>query len=332
MFRFGTLGAANITPRALIYPVMDEPGVSVYAIAARARDRAEAFAHHHHIPKVLSTYEAVAEHDKIDALYNPLHIPAHKDYTLHALAAGKHVLCEKSLACNAAEAEAMATAADAAGRILMDAFHYRYHPVFMRAREIYASGELGDIETIDAAFHIPVTDPNGIRMVYGLGGGVTMDIGCYPISWVRHISAEEPVVTAATAETGPPHVDVVLKTEMSLPSGIRATTSGDMRPETSFAAYLTVTGSRGRMHVRNPLAPQAGHAIEVSVAGKDRHEVLDRRPTYSYQLDAFLAAVADGAPPLTDGWDGVRQMQVIDAAYQAAGLPLRGQDEAQLSP
>ena len=326
MLRIGTLGAANITPRALIYPAADEPSVRVYAIAARDRERAAAFAAAHHIPKVLDSYDEVATHEKVDALYNPLHIPAHKEWTCRALAAGKHVLCEKSIACNAAEATDMAEAADAAGRVLMDAFHYRYHPVFLRAREIYLSGELGDIETIDGAFHIPVVDPDGIRMIYGLGGGVTMDIGCYPISWVRHISGEEPTVEAASAEVGPPHVDVMLKTEMSLPGGVRATTSGDMRADAKFTAYLEVRGSKGTMHVRNPLVPQSGHHIEVSADGKTRQEVFDRRSTYGYQLDAFLAAVNEGQPLYTDGWDGVKQMRVIDAAYEAAGLPLRGLD------
>ena len=180
MLRIGTLGTANITPRALIYPCVDEPKVRVYAIAARDRDRATEFAKYHHIPKVLASYEDVVAHEKVDVVYNPLHIPAHLQWSVAALKNGKHVLCEKSMACNAAEAEVMAQTADEYDGVLMDAFHYRYHPIFLRAKEIYASGVLGDVHTIDAAFHIPVTDPGGIRMNYALGGGVTMDIGCYP--------------------------------------------------------------------------------------------------------------------------------------------------------
>ena len=324
MLRFGTLGAANITPRELIYPCVDEPGATVYAIAARDRVRAAAFATAHHIPKVLDDYQAVVSHPNVDLVYNPLHIPAHKEWTLAALSHGKHVLCEKSLACNAQEAQTMAQAAEDSGLILMDAYHYRYHPIFNRAKEVYDSGELGDIHTITAAFHIPVTDMDGIRMNYALGGGVTMDIGCYPISWVRHITGLEPVQLSATAEVGPPNVDVMLKTQMELPGGIKATTSGDMRAETKFQAYLRVEGTRGYMHLINPLVPQIGHTLRVSVDGVLREESRDRRSTYGYQLDAFLAAVNHGEPVATDARDAVAQMKVIDLAYTAAGLPLRG--------
>jgi len=324
MIRFGTLGAAAITPRALIFPCVDEPRANVSVIAARDRDRAEGFARYHNIPRVVDDYQQVIEHDKVDAVYVPLHIPAHHEWTIKALRAGKHVLCEKSLACNAAEASEMAAVARETGRVLMDAFHYRYHPVFLRAREIYASGMLGDIEKVDAAFHIPVTDPNNIRMKYETGGGVTMDIGCYPISWVRHITGVEPLEVSAVAETGPPDVDVMLKTQMVFPEGIAGTTSGDMRPAATFTAYVRVIGSRGSLKVNNPIVPQNGHLIELTVDGDSNTETLDRRPTYGYQLDAFLAAVEDGAPLLTDGEDGARQMMVIDRCYEAAGLPLRG--------
>ena len=119
MLRFGTLGAAAITPRALIYPCMDEPGAYVSVIAARDRARAEAFASSHRVPNVVDDYQQVIEHDRVDAVYIPLHIPAHHHWTLAALRAGKHVLCEKSLACNQAEAEEMAAMASQTGLVLM---------------------------------------------------------------------------------------------------------------------------------------------------------------------------------------------------------------------
>ncbi len=322
--RFGTLGAALITPRALIYPCVDEPGATIYAVAARDHARAKDFARWHRIPKVFQTYEEVVTHAKVDAVYNPLHITAHHEWTLKALAAGKHVLCEKSFASNAAEAREMAETADQTGLVLMDAFHYRYHPVFIRAKDIYDSGELGEIRKVSGAFHIPVTDPTSIRMIYELGGGVTMDIGCYPISWIRHITGLEPEMVKAEAEEGPPNVDVMLKTEMRFANGVIGTTSGDMRAGVGFEAWLKVEGSDGTMDVKNPLVPQNGNAIELDIGGTKRTETFDRRPTYGYQLDAFLAAVNQGLPLWTDAWDGFKQMQLIDRAYEAAGLPVRG--------
>ena len=163
-------------------------------------------------------------------------------------------------------------------------------------------------------------------MNYATGGGVTMDIGCYPISWVRHAAGEEPQVVSAEAETGPPNVDLMLKADMRFPSGATAIISGDMRPGTPFGARLTVTGSEGLLHFQNPITPQTGHRIELESAdGLDTFE-LDRRSSYAYQLDAFINAVLDGEPVLTDGEDAVAQMTVIDACYEAAGLPLRGLD------
>ncbi len=327
MLRLGTLGAAAITPRALVYPCVDEPGAYISVIAARSRQRAEAFAASHNIPRVVDDYQAVIEHEKVDAVYVPLHIPAHHEWTIKALKAGKHVLCEKSMAANAAEAREMAAVARERGLVLMDAFHYRYHPVFERVLEIVQSGTLGELERLDAAFHIPVTDPDpdNIRMNYHTGGGVTMDIGCYPISWVRHLLGEEPTEVDAEAIEGPPDVDLMLHTRLRFPGGVLATTSGDMRPEARFKAVLTVTGSRGRLEVTNPLVPQTGHLIELEVDGEARTETRDRRPTYGYQLDAFLAAVNHGQPLHTDGEDGARQMAVIDRCYQAAGMRLRGE-------
>ena len=323
---FGTLGAANIAPRALLEPCRDEPRAAVRCVAARDRKRAEGFARWHRIPVVYDTYRDVVEDPDIDAVYNPLPIAWHREWTLAALAAGKHVLCEKSFACNAAEAEEMARAASDTGLVLMDAFHYRYHPVFRRAKEIVDDGLLGEVRTVDAAFHAPVTNPRDIRNQYATGGGVTMDLGCYPISWARHITGEEPERVEATAETGPPNVDTRLEARFHFPSGIVATVSGDMRAGVSWRMDLTVTGERGVMHVVNPLAPQIGHSIRLDIDGDTRTETRDRRTSYAYQLDAFLDAVEEGKPLLTGPEDAVNQMRAIDRCYEAAGLPLRGLD------
>jgi predicted dehydrogenase len=325
MIRFGTLGAAAITPRALIYPCVDEWRASVYAIAARDRARAEAFARYAGIRHVLVDYRQVVEHPKVDAVYNPLPINLHHAWTIKALEAGKHVLCEKSFASNAVEAQDMVRVAAERKLVVMDAFHYRYHPVFIRAKEIVDSGVLGRIDEIRAQFHVPIPqDLDDIRMNYHTGGGVTMDIGCYPISWVRHLTGEEPVEVSASAEVGPPHVDVTLEATLRFPSGIVARTSGDIRETTKFKAEFEVVGEHGSLTVVNPLVPQNGHQIRLATKTGTTTETRDRRPTYGYQLDAFIAAVETGAPLFTDGTDAVKQMRVIDRCYRAAGLPLRG--------
>ena len=324
MIKFGTVGTANITTRALIYPCLDEPHARVVAIAARDKQRAQEFARWHGVSKVCENYQSVIEDASSNAFYNPLPISMHREWTIKALEAGKHVLCEKSFASNAEEAKEMVEVASRCGLVVMDAFHYRYHPVFKRAKEVLESGELGAILHIEAAFHVPVTSRDDIRMDYSLGGGVTMDIGCYPISWVRHLTGEEPEVTRAVAIEGPKNVDTQLEADFLFPSGITAKVSGDMREGVKFRMEFRVVGEKGTLHLQNPLVPQNGHSMEVLVEGDKRIETLDRRPTYSYQLDAFLEAVESGASLYTDGDDAIKQMQAIDKCYEHSGLPLRG--------
>ncbi len=324
MIRFGVLGAAKIAPNALIQPCADEDRADIHCVAARDRGRAGRFAEEHGIPTVHDSYAEVINDPAINAVYNPLPISLHHEWTIKALRAGKHVLCEKSFAANAKEAKEMAAVAEETELVLMDAFHYRYHPVFRRALEVVQSDMLGQVRSVAGAFHIQVTDTSNIRMIYGTGGGVTMDIGCYPISWARHITGEEPEVVTAVAEVGPPNVDTYLAATFHFPSGIEATASGDMRAGTKTRMDLKVTGDEGEMMVTNPLVPHKGHRIELDIQGEKTVEELDRRPTYAYQLDAFIAAVEEGKPLLTGASDAVKQMQLIDRCYEAAGLPLRG--------
>jgi predicted dehydrogenase len=320
----GTLGAARITPPALIAPARENANVDVVAVAARDPARARAFGQEHGIPRIHSTYVDVINDPELDAVYNPLPISHHCEWTIKALRAGKHVLCEKAIASNADEAQRMADVARETGLVLMEAFHYRYHPVFLRAKDIVESRALGKLVHVDAKFTTPIKDPQDIRMNYETGGGVTMDIGCYPIHWVRHLMGEEPEVVSATAVTGAPKVDLTLTAELLFPGGTAGRIHGSMADDVAFASELLAEGARGRLEVTNPLAPQLGHRIVATIDGETREETLDRRPTYAYQLDAFVDAVLNGTPLPTDGRDGVANMKVIDAAYRAAGLPPRG--------
>ena len=321
--RIGTLAAAGITPAALIEPAKENDHVEVIAVAARNRSRAEAFAERHNIPTVYDTYDDVVNDDSLDAIYNPLPIHLHHEYSIKALEAGKHVLCEKSFAMNAKEAAEMAAVSDNTGLVLIEAFHYRYHPVFETALEIVESNILGKIHHIRAEFTVGTPNAENIRMHYETGGGATMDMGCYPISWVRHLMREEPKVNSATATIGNPGVDLRLAVDMEFPNGTLATTVGSMC-DPGFQAFLTAEAENGTLHVQNPLVPQYGNRIVLTVDGKKlRDEELTRRPTYSYQLEAFVDAVRNGTNLPTDAHDAVCQMQVIDAAYVAAGLEPR---------
>lgn len=324
-FNFGVLGAAKITPMALLEPVSVEPLVCVRCVAARDPARAEAFAKSHNIAIVHRDYQAVLDDPLVDAVYVPLPISEHAQWALKALAAGKHVLCEKSLASNAAEAIELRDQASACGLVLMEAFHYRYHPLFEAAVEVIQTGEIGVVEHLDAIFQVKGPVPsNDIRRTYALGGGVLMDIGCYPVSWVRHLMQAEPVVVSATAVADPEEVDVEMTATLSFSNGATAMIQGSMQAGADFKAVIEVVGSKGQMTVRNPLVPQLGHELIVTGIHGSRRVTFDQRASYAYQLDAFLGAVQRGHSLCTDAKDAVKQLTVIDACYKKAGLRLRG--------
>lgn len=201
--RIGILGAARIAPTALIKPARRIAGVEVVAIAARDRSRAESFAQKHSIATVHDSYEALLADGDIDAVYNPLPNGLHGHWNLAAIQAGKHVLSEKPFAANAEEAKLVALAATSSSVVVMEAFHYRYHPYIERVLEIISSGELGTIRRIETKMCIPLPMRNDIRYDISLAGGALMDVGCYAIHQARTLAGSEPEVLSAKAKCAP---------------------------------------------------------------------------------------------------------------------------------
>jgi predicted dehydrogenase len=323
--RIGTLGAARITPTALTKPAGKVPGATVVAVAARDRNRAAEFAAKHGIPHVFDSYQALIDSPDVDAIYNPLPNGLHAEWTQAAIAAGKHVLCEKPFTNNAAEAETVRAAADASpALVVMEAFHYRYHPFAEQMRAIAAGTELGTVSHVETWVCFPLFRRGDIRYRYDLGGGAMMDAGCYATHIARLLAGAEPTVTGATAKLRSPDVDRAMQVDVTFPTGVTGRINCSMWSSSLLRVEARVDGDRGRMRVRNPIAPQMFGRITVDAGGVKRRERASRTPTYEYQLAAFVAAVQDGTPILTPPADSVATMTVIDAAYTAAGLQPRG--------
>lgn len=321
--RIGTLGAARITPRALIAPARQLPEVFVGAVAARDHQRAEKFAARYGIPTVHKTYEDLVADPKLDAIYIPLPNSLHYQWVLEALEAGKHVLCEKPFASNAVQAEAILQAAGSGELVVMEAFHYRYHPVAERMRDIAQSGELGEIEHIETSMCIPLPIPGDIRYRADLGGGATMDVGSYAIHMLRTLAGMEPTVTGAASKRTSPEIDRWMRADFEFPSGAtgRMTCSLMSMQLLKIAAY--VRGSTGEMWVFNPVVPQIYHHIKVKGEFGTRIERLSRISSYEYQLRAFTRAIREGASIYTGPEDALANMRIIDAVYRAAGMEPR---------
>ncbi|OBF83054.1 oxidoreductase [Mycobacterium sp. 852002-51163_SCH5372311] len=321
--RIGILGAARIAPGALIIPASESDEVVVAAIAARDVARAGAFAAKFGIARVHDTYEALVADPDLDAVYNPLPNALHGKWTRAALAAGKHVLCEKPFTANAAEAREIAELAAKSDRVAMEAFHYCHHPMAVRIEEIVASGELGKLKRVEAALCFPLPKFSDIRYDYALAGGATMDVGSYAVHMARRFGGSTPEVVSAQAKLRDPQVDRAMKAELRFADGHTGRVRCSLWSSDLLEWSAKVVGDRGevRMRVLNPLAPF--RRLSVRSAEGNRVERFPQRTSYAYQLDAFAAAVLRGEPVRTSAEDAIENMTVIDGIYRAAGLPLR---------
>jgi len=321
--QIGVLGAARIAPTALIKPAKTNADVVVAAVAARDVSRARAFAVKHGIARVQDSYEALIADPDLDAVYNPLPNGLHGRWTRAALAAGKHVLCEKPFTANAAEAREIAELAAKSDRVVMEAFHYRYHPLALRIEEIIASGELGKLQRVEAALCFPLPNSSDIRYNYSLAGGATMDAGCYAVHMVRTFGGSTPEVVSAQPKLRDPRVDRAMTAEVRFAEGHTGRIRCSMWSPRLLEISAHVVGDQGELHALNPVLPQLYHRLSVRSSTGKRVERFPRRASYAYQLDAFVAAVLRGEPVKTTPQDAIENMTVVDAIYRTAGLPLR---------
>ena len=308
--KIGVIGAARVAVYAMMAPAKDNARVKVLAVAAREPARARAFAEAHHIPRVHASYDALIADTEIDLVYVATPPTLHAGVALKALAAGKHVLVEKPFTADAAEATIVVDAAVRAGR-------RRHHRLWHRIVELLRGGAIGAIKTLEAGFHVPIAQADDeFRWNPSLGGGALMDLGCYPLQWVRVATGEEPIVGSARMEIVR-GVDAVTEAMLRFPSGAEARVSCSMTGD-AFRAFLNIEGSAGWMKVTNPLAPQFGHALQIMSGGTERSETLDGPSTFAAQLSAVAASLLDGAPfPLAPD-DPIKSMRAIDAVRSAA--------------
>ena len=261
-------GRRGITPSALIAPAIENPDVELYAVAARNRSRAEEFATTHGIARVHDTYQDLLADSDVDAVYIPLPNSEHGRWTVAALDAGKHVLVEKPFASNAEEARAVAARAETSDRVVMEAFHYRYHALFEEALRLVRSGAVGDLVDVSAWFDVNLPDRTNIRYIQDLAGGSTMDLGCYSLHFARSIAGEEPEVVSATFRPSTdPRLDEALTAEVRFPSGVTGTISSSLLEEVERQS-ATITGTRGVIQVEGFVKPQEGCSLTLTVDGE----------------------------------------------------------------
>jgi predicted dehydrogenase len=233
------------------------------------------------------------------------------------------VLCEKPFTANAAEAREAAALAAQSGRVVMEGFHYRYHPLALRVEQIIAADELGKLERVEAALCFPPPKFSDIRYNYSLAGGATMDAGCYAVYMVRTFGGATPEVVAAQPKLRDPQFDRAMPAELRFAAGRTGRVRCSMWSSDVLRISAHVVGDHGELRVLDPVTPQFFHRLSVRSAAGGRVERFPRRASYACQLEAFATAALRGEPVQTTPEGAVENMTVIDAIYAAAGLPLR---------
>ena len=320
--RWGVLGAARIATNKVIPGMQRSTVATIDAIASRSLARAREAASRLGVSKAYGSYEALIDDPDIDAIYNPLPNHLHVPWTIRAAEAGKHVLCEKPIALNAAEAQTLITTRDRTGVKIQEAFMVRSHPQWLRAIEMCRAGALGALRSYTGYFSFYTEDPANVRHVPAFGGGALMDVGCYLILTSRLLFGEEPRRVVALMTHDPAfNVDIVTSLMLDYPSG-HAIGTCSMR--TVPYQRVQMFGTKQRLEIEIPFNAPPDRPCRFwtdsgDLSGHGRHDLqVDTCDQYQLQGDAFSRAVLDDTPVPHPLESSLQNMRIIDALVESA--------------
>ena len=315
--RWGLISTARIN-RALIKPLRASERNELLAVASRSLEKAQAYAAEWDIPQAYGSYQAMLDDPEIDVIYNSLPNSLHTEWTVKALQAGKHVLCEKPLATTLEEVDAMRAAAQSTGMYLAEAFMYRHHPQTLKVKELVDSGILGDVRVIKGDFTFNIRDEGDVRLNPDLGGGSIWDVGCYPISYMRYILGEEPEEVFGWQLTGKSGVDEVFTGQLRFAGDVFAQfDSGFRSPDRS---RFEIVGSEATMVVPQPFKPDLD--VEILIGKGDEFESIKmpRQELYLGEVEDMADAILSGTPPRISLEDSRGNVVVILALLRSAQI------------
>ena len=313
--RIGIIGAARVATYAMIAPAHANPRTVVAAVAARDPARARAYAAVHGITRVHDSYAALVADPDIDLIYVATPPAFHLPHARLAIAAGKPVLVEKPFTMDASEAETLLAEAAAAGVPIFEAMHSRHRSVWAQIAQLLPT--IGDLQHLDAAFDIAVgTAEDEFRWDAALGGGALMDLGVYPLAWVRAVAGEPLAVTSASMRHER-RADAAFTAMIALPNSVTARVAADMTAPRRAA--LVITGSAGTLRLDNAISQSPGQLLRCTTAAGETQHTLDGPSTFDAQLAAVVATLCDGTPfPLSTA-DPLASMQAIAMIRAATG-------------
>ena len=316
--RWGVISTANIGRAAVNPAIQASSNGELVAVASRDAARADEFAKAQGIPRAYGSYEALLERDDVDAVYIPLPNSMHREWTIRAAQAGKHVLCEKPLAMDASECIEMEAAATEKGVKLMEAFMYRFHPRTERVVELVRGGRIGKLGAIRSAFTFRLTRTDNIRLDPTLGGGALMDVGCYCVNVSRTVAGEEPVEVQATADWTERGVDEALTGILRFPGGAVAHFDCSLAMERCEA--FEVGGTEGCLRVPAAFLPGTGD-VEIDEvrgrAGTEAHRIAGA-DEYRLMVEHLSDCILHDREPRYPASEAAANMRAIEALYRSA--------------
>lgn len=319
--KWGIMGCAGIAKRAVIPGLHLSALNEVAAIASRDGDKAKQTAEELQIPTAYDSYEALLEDSSIDVIYIPLPNHLHKEWTIRAAEAGKHILCEKPLALTEREATEMVEAADKAGVLLSEAFMYRYHPRYQTIKDLIASGAIGEVRGIRSAFTFNnAANTTNVRYRKDWGGGSIYDVGCYPINAARLLLGKEPEAVTVNALFSPEHDDVDMMASGLIEFEGSVSLTFDCGMWAAFRNPLEVLGTDGMIELPSAFVTPTAESgsIFVTTSGERREIEVPYVNAYTEQADHLARAITGGKSLAFPASDAIRNMKVIDACLLSA--------------
>ena len=313
--RWGLLGTARIN-KALYEPLKISKRNQLLAVASRSRERADQYAREGKIPRAYGSYSDLLADPDIDVVYNPLPNHLHAEWTVKAVQAGKHVLCEKPLALSVAEVDAIAAAAGQHDRVVAEAFMYRTHPQTIRVKEIVAEGKLGRVRMVRGSFTFVLTNPDDYRLSPEMGGGSLWDVGCYPLSYTRMLLGAEPLEVFGWQAPGPTCVDESFVAQLRFPGEVYA--QFDCSFVIPYHVYIEVVGDVGTLIIPTPFNPGSRETLYLSSGGKTVRIPVKGPIPYLSEVEDMADAILLGKPSRVSLADSRGNTQAITALYESA--------------
>jgi D-xylose 1-dehydrogenase (NADP+, D-xylono-1,5-lactone-forming) len=312
---WGILSTAKIS-KALIEPLRKSKRNTLAAVASRELVRAETFARANKIPRAYGSYEALLVDPSIDVIYNPLPNNLHAEWTIKAVQAGKHVLCEKPLALSIDQVDAMQAEVEKQDKYVVEALMYRSHTQTEKAREIIQGGQLGRLRLVRGSFTYNGTREGNYRFSAEMGGGCLWDVGIYPLSFARFVLGAEPEEVFGWGVTGPTGVDKSFAAQLRFPGDIHL--QFDCSMTTPYHVFMEISGEEGTLVIPQPYNPGIHNSLYLSREGKNTIIPVGGTSTYVGEVEAMADSILDGTPPAVSLADSRANVKVIQALFKSA--------------